>query len=191
MKNRFPNSRNGSVLWLLTILVVFVTPLAYMSKIDRSVAVETVQAVGPQNNPIPGLTWETTPSPSHVEDKSHDTTPVQDSIPADSGQEGIEMSAYEQEIREVFGTHADKALKLLTCENSSHNPDAKNYNNDDVQSIDYGIFQINDHWQGIRHKGKAEQFLLDPSINIRIAWRIYQDDGYSFKLWTCGRKLGL
>lgn len=94
----------------------------------------------------------------------------------------------ELEIKQVFGKYADKAFKLLECENRSLDPFAVNYNEG---STDYGIFQINDYWQGIRHKGKAEQFLFDTSINIRIAWRIFEDDGYSFKLWTCGRKLGI
>jgi len=73
-------------------------------------------------------------------------------------------------VQQVFGSHADKAFKLLTCENGSLNPKATNHNRDKVGN---------------------EGFLFDPEINIHIAWRIYQDDGYSFKLWTCGKKFGI
>lgn len=97
----------------------------------------------------------------------------------------------ELEIEEVFGKYSEKAFKLLKCENSKLDPTAFNINNDSVGSKDYGIFQINDYWQGIRHQGKAEQFLFDPSINIRIAWRIFEDSGYSFNLWTCGKRLNI
>ncbi len=97
----------------------------------------------------------------------------------------------EDKIRAVFGEHAEKAIKLLTCENPNHNSRAVNYNNDSRKTRDLGIFQINDYWQGIRHSGKADQFLFDPDINIQIAWILYRDSGYSFELWTCGRKMGI
>ena len=93
----------------------------------------------------------------------------------------------EADIRAVFGEHAEKALKVLSCENASLNPKAVNHNKDAAHSTDYGVFQINDHWQGVSNT----HFLTDPSINVRMAWNIYKRDGYSFKLWTCGRKLGL
>lgn len=99
------------------------------------------------------------------------------------------------EIREVFADHADDALKLLTAkechENLSLDPKAININDDELHSRDLGLFQINEYWQGFRHQGKADQFLLDPHINIRIAWRIYEDNNYSFSQWTCGRELGI
>jgi len=102
-------------------------------------------------------------------------------------------------IIDVFGEHADKAFLLLqgdgagTCAENRHlDPDAMN---DNTQwggvGKDWGIFQINDHWQGFRHAGKAEQFLTDPELNIRIAWRIFEDNGYSFSRWTCGRVYGI
>lgn len=106
----------------------------------------------------------------------------------------IKNAVYDEiraDIVAVFGSHAPKAFKLLSCENSSLNPNAVNHNKDAVKSTDYGVFQINDYWQGIRHDGKAQQLLLDPKINVRIAWRLYEDNGYQFGLWTCGRKLGI
>lgn len=100
----------------------------------------------------------------------------------------------EAEIREVFGVHADKALMLLrgngpgTChENGNLDPTITNKNTDALKTIDYGVFQINSHWQGVSNT----KFLLDPGINIRIAYRIFVDDGYSFKQWSCGRALNI
>ncbi len=93
----------------------------------------------------------------------------------------------EQEIREVFGEDADKALKLLKCENSSLNPNAVNTaGNYPKGSRDIGIFQINEYWQKVNAK-----FLFNPSINIRVAHQIYKESGDSFKMWSCSRKVGL
>lgn len=90
-------------------------------------------------------------------------------------------------IREVFGRHADKAFKLLECENSTLNPQAVNtYGNTPAGSRDIGVFQINEYWQGVNAK-----FLLDPDLNVRIAWRIYTDSDYTFRMWTCGKRLGI
>lgn len=95
-------------------------------------------------------------------------------------------------VVEVFGSHSEKALRLLSCENRSLNPRAINDNRTwGGVGVDRGIFQINDYWQGVRHEGKAIQFLFDPEINVRIAWRIYEDSGYSFHMWTCGKNLGI
>lgn len=92
-----------------------------------------------------------------------------------------------KEIYEVFGKDADKAMKVLSCENASLNPEAVNTaGNSPAGSRDMGIFQINEYWQGVNGK-----FLLDPSINIRIARKIFIDNGGSFERWTCGRKFGI
>lgn len=100
---------------------------------------------------------------------------------------GTVQDQIRDDIKNVFGQYADKAFKLLSCENSSFNPNAKNVNSDQWNSTDWGVFQINDHWQGVSNKA----FLQDPAINIRMAYNIFSRDGYSFKLWTCGRKLGI
>jgi len=91
----------------------------------------------------------------------------------------------EKEIYMVFGDeHFEKAMMIVDCENKGQNPKAVNVNTDTHNSRDIGIFQINQYWQKV---GNAK-FLYDPAINIRIAWRIYENDGYSFKQWTCGKK---
>ena len=91
-------------------------------------------------------------------------------------------------IKEVFGKDSDKAFKLLSCENSALNPKALNDNTTwGGVGKDYGVFQINNKWQGVSN----EAFLYDWRTNIDMAYSIYSRDGYSFKLWTCGRKLGI
>lgn len=98
----------------------------------------------------------------------------------------------QDDIRAVFGDYADDAMRVLECENKRLDPEAVNDNTTwGGVGRDHGIFQINDYWQGFRHDGKAKQFLQDPAINIRVAWRIFEDEGYSFQKWTCGRTLGL
>jgi len=111
----------------------------------------------------------------------------------------VESVGLEDEIKEVFGEHADKAFLILkgrgdgTCaENRYLDPKAKNRNwikgqPGKYSSTDWGVFQINDHWQGVTNT----KFLLDPSINIRMAWRIFEDSGYTFKMWTCGKAWGV
>ena len=92
-----------------------------------------------------------------------------------------------QEIYKVFGVYGDRAMKLLTgqgcSENKSLNPTAINVNKDVVGSKDFGVFQINNYWQGVSNT----KFLLDPHINIQMAYKIFVDSGYSFKMWTCGK----
>lgn len=109
------------------------------------------------------------------------TTPAVTQAPQDPRYD--EIKAY---IYQVFGQDGgNKAMKLLSCENHSLNPNATNYNSDSVGSIDRGVFQINNYWQKIDNPA----FLYDYKINVLIAHNIYVRDGYSFKLWTCGREL--
>ena len=97
----------------------------------------------------------------------------------------------EKEIYAVFGEeHYDKAMLLLTCENTALNPKATNYNKNEngvVLSKDYGVFQINDHWQGVTNVN----FLFDPAINIRMAYNIYKNSDFTFKMWSCGKRLSI
>jgi hypothetical protein len=98
-------------------------------------------------------------------------------------------AAIAQDIRQVFGSYADRAFLILqgdgtpgAChENAALDPLATNTNGNGSQDI--GVFQINTQWQGVTNT----TFLEDPAINVRMAWRIFQDNGYSFSLWTCGR----
>lgn len=90
-------------------------------------------------------------------------------------------------VKEVFGKDADKAFKVLSCENNALNPKAVNTaGNFPEGSRDIGIFQINEYWQDVNPK-----FLFNWKTNIHLAHQIYTDSGNSFHLWTCGRKLGV
>jgi hypothetical protein len=90
----------------------------------------------------------------------------------------------EREIASVFGPDAPKAFQLLACENASLNPTAVRVNTDG--SRDMGLFQENESWQ--RTQGK---FLLNWHINLLIAKQLYDENGHSFRLWSCGKRLGL
>lgn len=93
-------------------------------------------------------------------------------------------------IEETFGQYSNKAFIVLQgegcSENKGLNPTAINRNWSKVQGVysssDYGIFQINDHWQGVTNTN----FLFDYKTNINMAWVIFRNSGYNFHLWTCG-----
>ncbi len=98
---------------------------------------------------------------------------------------GTPHNAIRDEIDQVFGSDAPKAYKLLSCENSSLNPNAVNTaGNYPVGSRDIGIFQVNEFWQKVNAK-----FLFDPTINIQIAHKIYTDSGNNFSMWSCGKRM--
>jgi ABC-type transporter Mla maintaining outer membrane lipid asymmetry permease subunit MlaE len=91
-------------------------------------------------------------------------------------------------IIEVFGDDAPKAFRLLECENHALNPNAVNDNTTwGGIGQDIGVFQINTVWQGVSNKA----FLYDWRTNVDMAHNIYIRDGSSFKLWTCGKHLGI
>lgn len=109
---------------------------------------------------------------------------------------GQDAGNMEKLIRDVFKEDADKALLLLkgrgkgTCsENKTLDPKAVNRNGNG--STDFGLFQINDHWNGFKQPKRNDQMLFDPEINVRIAYRLFIDSGKSFKLWTCGKEYGI
>lgn len=171
------NKLKVQIVHLTVILMAFVLGCIKVDQWLNSETVVELHAQEPaQPAPLPSTSIEATPEPVMEESSQYEQI--------------------RQEIIEVFGEHADKAFLLLQgegcAENRALNPNALNDNTAwGGVGKDYGIFQINDYWQGVRHEGKAEQFLFDPSINIRIAWRLYEDDNYSFKLWTCGRYHGI
>ena len=118
-------------------------------------------------------------------------TPALELQEASASGETVKVVEPNQEIRElvkeVFGKHADKAFKVLSCENASLNPKAINTaGNTPKGSRDIGIFQISEYWQEANAK-----FLFDPRTNVTIAWQIYKDSGYTFKMWSCGKRLGI
>lgn len=98
--------------------------------------------------------------------------------------EQAEIKAY---IQEVFGVDAPKAFTVLSCENSALNPNAVNTaGNSPAGSRDIGVFQINEYWQ--KTQGK---FLFNWKVNVEIAHQLFEENGKSFKLWSCGKKLGV
>lgn len=102
------------------------------------------------------------------------TTPLQDKI--------------ENEVKIVFGDDYPQAKQILDCENHARNPKAVNDNTKwGGRGIDWGVFQINDSWQGVTNKA----FLTDYTINIRMAYNIFKSWGNTFQAWTCGKKLGI
>ncbi len=89
-------------------------------------------------------------------------------------------------IHEVFKEDADKAFLVLSCENHALNPNAVNTaKNIPVGSRDIGVFQINEYWQKVQGK-----FLFNWKVNIEVAHQLYEENG-SFKLWSCGKRLGV
>lgn len=95
-------------------------------------------------------------------------------------------------IETVFGKDAPKAFKLLQSskchENGKLNPEAINDNTTwGGKGQDIGVFQISNYWQGVTNKA----FLTDYKINVNMAYNIYVRSGYSFKMWTCGKILGI
>ena len=185
-----------TILWWLIGSVILCVTFSIFGSIKHEETIEIKSEVakeGRVSEPSPSGS----PSSTQTEEpKVEETRPV-----ASSKEVGHpDSEAIEKEIKEVFGEHFDKAMLLLKgdgkegacAENRSLNPNSLNDNTWwGGTGKDYGVFQINDYWQGIRHEGKAEQFLFDPHINIRIAWRIYEDSGYSFHLWTCGKVYGI
>lgn len=87
-------------------------------------------------------------------------------------------------ILEVFGKDGQDAIKIAKCE-SKLNPQAVGHNSDSVQSTDWGLFQINDHWQKISNPS----FLLDYKINTLMAKKIFDSRG-NWSAWTCATKWG-
>jgi hypothetical protein len=97
----------------------------------------------------------------------------------------------EEYIRLKFGVYADNAMRLLTdpacAENRHLDPLAVNDNRSwGGIGRDRGIFQINDVFHPLTD---AQAF--DYKQNIDYAFRMFENDGHTFKRWTCGKYLGL
>lgn len=111
-------------------------------------------------------------------------TPTQAPVIEEETDQQKEIADY---VREVFKEDAWKAFKVLSCENASLNPEAVNTaGNYPPGSRDIGVFQINEYWQAIQGK-----FLFNWKVNVEIAHLLFEENGKSFHLWTCGRKFGL
>lgn len=159
-----------TIMFLLGILLYLMLAGIFTPKDDKSLArqAEAMTIISPLPSTASPSAVTATPTPSVAQAEP-------------TGGEAAEI------VREIFGEHADKAFAVLKCENSSLNPKAVNTaGNTPAGSRDIGVFQINEYWQGVHSK-----FLFDARTNITMAWQIYRDSGYSFKMWTCGRNLGL
>ena len=122
--------------------------------------------------------------------------PTETPKPTEAPRPKTQKEEIEDYIREVFGEHANKAFLLLkgkgegTCaENRNLDPNAKHENikNGIKWSTDWGIFQINDHF----HPVYKLNLHKDWKANVNYAYKMFRNDGYSFKRWTCGRYYGI
>lgn len=77
-------------------------------------------------------------------------------------------SPIEDQIRAAFGAEGDIAVKVARCE-SHLNPKAVN-----KSSSARGLFQIMQSWHKIDQK-----WLFDPVINIQVAHKLYQEQGWT------------
>ena len=89
-------------------------------------------------------------------------------------------------IYEKFGEDAERGITMLkTCENSTLNPFAVNWNGNGT--VDIGLWQHN-----LNPEDKEEWARLeDPYYSTDLAWEKFVGAGYhyhtnSFYLWTCG-----
>jgi hypothetical protein len=88
-------------------------------------------------------------------------------------------------INYKFGEDAEKAFKVLNCENKTLNPKALNDNTEwGGIGKDRGYWQIND----IFHPSVSDWCASDVKCSTDYAYRMYMNDNKSFVRWTCGRK---
>lgn len=141
----------------------------------------------PKEVPTPTPTPASTPTPI--------PTPAPENVSVASPNQPQEAETPEEYIRIVFGEYADKAFLLLkgkgegTCaENRTLD---QNLVNDNTQwggkGRDWGLFQINDYY----HPVKELELDKDWRANIDYAYRMFLNDGRSFKRWACGKVYGI
>lgn len=80
-------------------------------------------------------------------------------------------------IRQVFGSYANQALRVAQCE-SGFNPFATN-----PSSSASGVFQfLRSTWAGTPY---ANRSVFDADANVRAAYWLFVQDGYSWREWVC------
>jgi len=91
-------------------------------------------------------------------------------------------------INYKFGSDAWKALKVLSCENKTLNPEALNDNTLwGGVGKDRGFWQINN----VFHPSVSDACAKDVKCSTDYAYRMYKNDNYRFTRWTCGKNLNL
>ena len=96
--------------------------------------------------------------------------------------DGNKNESIEDVIEDVFGKHADAALRIAHCE-SKYRPDAVSH------AGAVGVFQIRPRLHGWRVKKVHGKDLRDPRTNIRVAYSLMKDEGWV--PWVCARILGI
>ena len=102
---------------------------------------------------------------------------------------------FKAEVREKFGEDYDNAMLLLqgngpgSCaENRYFDPNADNDNTWwGGVGIDKGYWQINSYF----HPHISEACARDIECSTHYAWRMYKNDGNSFRRWSCGKVYGI
>ena len=77
-----------------------------------------------------------------------------------------------REVDRLFGNRAGEAKKIISCENSSATSSRVNLNKNGT--ADFGPFQIN----SIHAKRFGTKFMVDPIENVRVAYKIYQEQNW-------------
>lgn len=91
-------------------------------------------------------------------------------------------------INYKFGEHSDDAFKVLSCENKSLNPNAINDNRTwGGVGVDRGYWQISNYY----HPHVSDWCASDVKCSTDYAYRMWLNDGESFRRWTCGRNMGI
>lgn len=109
--------------------------------------------------------------------------PVAVPVPVGCETEKCKIMAY---IVEKFQDDAADMISIIrTCENSSFNQEATNYNRNGT--TDHGIAQIN----SIHEKTCGTDFKTNWKANIDCAYKIYKNSGESFRPWACSHVIGV
>lgn len=185
----FPSSAKWSVISLVFLATVVVAPLTWANHESKKSLPN-----------IPGLTFASEgasapvkPSPVAQNNTGAETDgalAVTIETPAVVVESEDSRGSSQQEqivafIKQTFGEDSEDAIAIAKCE-SGLRPNAINHNTDANQTTDYGVFQINDHWQGVDNTN----FLFDYKINILMAKAIFDGRG-NWSAWVCAQKLGL